>query len=204
MEITNAAATPAPEWRKRLDFVVQCVGFQEQLEAMQGTGSASIAADAGAAVLPSTVTEQLEPTEVPGSPDADVARVHTAQAQALAAGNDAVGRDAFGRTAEQARAQVSECQQQEASIDALRRQMGFAPINRGYNADYNPQNLDLKTMQPHGWVAVDPAELAREQSIKDATVYLNDTGQYQGKPIIEARGFHPDIIQEARRRAGMI
>lgn len=183
MEISNSvSATPAPEWRKRLDFAVQSVGFQQQLEAMQENGSAAIATDAGAA----------------GSSLSDV----TPSAVALARGPEAA-KDAFGRTPEEARAQVSEWQQQEEAIDALRRQMGLPPINRGYNADYNPQNLNLETMQPHGWVPVDPAELAREQSIKDAGAYVNDPRQYMGRPIIEAFGFDPKVIEEARRRAGL-
>ena len=194
MEIANAgSATPAPEWRKRLDFAVQCVGFQGQLEAMQEKGSAVIATDAD-------VTESSA-----SSSDADVARIQAAPtAQPLAEGLAAVEQDAFGRTPEEARAQVSEWRQQEEEIDVLRRQMGWSPINRGYNADYNPQGLDLKTMQPHGSVPVDPASLAREQAIKQAGIYVNDTRQHLGKPIIEALGFDPDIIQEARRRAGSI
>lgn len=173
MEISkSASATPTPEWRNRLDFAVQSVQFQQQLEAMQESGSALLATDVGAA----------------GSSSSDVTPPEAAK-------------DAFGRTPEEARAQVSEWQQQEEAIDVLRRQMGLSPINRGYNADYNPQNLDLETMQPHGWVSVDPAALAREQSIKDASIYVNDTRQFEGKPIIEAFGFAPDVIEEARRRA---
>lgn len=184
MEISNAgSATPAPEWRKRLDFAVQSVGFQQQLEAMQENGSGSVATDVGST----------------GSSSSDVTPSAVAPA-----GLPEAAADAFGRTPEAARAQVSEWQQQEEAIDALRRQMGLPPINRGYNADYNPQNLNLQTMQPHGWVSADPAELAREQSIKQAGIYVNDTRQYMGKPIIEAFGFAPDVIEEARRRAGSI
>jgi hypothetical protein len=182
MEISNSAsATPTPEWRKRLDFAVQSVAFQQQLEAMQESGSAELSTDAGPAG---------------SSSPSNVAPWAVALAE-----QEAV-KDAFGRTPEQARAQLSEFQQQEADIDALRRQMGLPPINRGYNADYNPQNLDLQTMQPNGWVPVDPAEMAREQSIKDASIYVNDPRQYMGRPIIEAFGFAPEIIEEARRRAG--
>ncbi len=204
MEISkSASATPAPEWRTRLDFAVQCVGFQQQLEAMQESGSAVIVSDAGAG---SAAASSADLTDQAGTQSSSVQNIASARAAASAeapiAPRGAVQRDAFGRTPEEARAQVTEWQQQEQAIDVLRRQMGLPPINRGYNADYNPQNLDLKTMQPHGWVPVDPAALAREQSIKDAGVYLNDPRQYMGKPIIEAFGFDPDVIEEARRRAG--
>jgi len=175
MEIsTSASATPAPEWRTRLDFAVQSVGFHQQLEGIQEDGGTVTGTDASAAGSSSSAT----PSAV------------------------ALAEDAFGRTPQDARAQASEWQQQEETIDVLRRQMGLPPMNRGYNADYNPQNLNLQTMQPQGPVSVDPAELAREQSIKDAGIYVNDPRQFGGRPIIEAFGFAPDVIEEARRRAG--
>jgi hypothetical protein len=130
------------------------------------------------------------------------ARTPPEQAAAPAAAHKDASTDVFGRTPEEAREQVSEWQQQEEAVDAVRRQMGLPPINRGYSEAYNSQNLDLKTMQPRGWAPVDSTALAREQSIKDAIQFVNDTRQFNGKPIIEAFGFTRDVVEEARRRAG--
>lgn len=186
-----------PDWRKALDYVVETIDFQRHLSEAQGS-----AASAGAETAQTAATSsKAEASQAP----ADVERAQTDDRHAAASTTapEASGKDSFGRTAEEARAQVAEWQRQEAEIDSIRRQMGLPPINRGYTADYNPQNLDLKTMQPHGWVPVDPAVLAREQSIKDAAIYLSDSRQFMGKPIIEAQGFAPDVIEEARRRAGL-